>query len=78
MENRESHREVIQTAADLVVTTVNKAAHMAASAEAGGIVISSTARDLIGSMDGVSERESRIIALKGLDGTHQVISMAWA
>lgn len=70
--------EVRRTADDLFGLTVNKAARIAAATEAGGITISSTTRDLVGSMDGVTMGDSRTVALKGMAGTHQIVSVEWA
>lgn len=69
--------EVQRTADDLLGLTVNKAARVAAAADADGIMISSTTRDLIGSMDGVAMGDARTVALKGLSGTHQIVPIAW-
>jgi len=64
--------EVIRTADDLLGLTVNKAARVAAAADAGGIMISSTTRDLVGSMEGIRMGESKIVVLKGLSDAHQI------
>ncbi len=69
--------EVIHTGEDLFGLTVNKAARVAAAADAGGIMISSTTRDLVGSMPGVRMAEPKTVALKGLSGSHQVFPVAW-
>lgn len=70
--------EVTRTADDLYGLTVNKAARIAAATEAGGISISSTTKDLVGSMEGVSIGEIRTVALKGMAETHQLVSVEWA
>jgi len=44
-------REVMRTADDLLGLTVNKAARIAAAAPAAGVMLSSTTRDMVGSMD---------------------------
>jgi len=69
--------EVIRTADDLLGLTVNKAARIAAAASAGGIMASSTTRDLIGSMDGIQVGEPKIVVLKGLSDVHQIIPIDW-
>lgn len=69
--------EVMRTAGDLLGVTVNKAARVAAAAGAGEIKISSTTRDLVGSMDGIRIGEPETVALRGLSGTHQVVLINW-
>jgi class 3 adenylate cyclase len=69
--------EVIRTAGDLLGLTVNKAARVAAATDAGGIMISSTTRDLVGPLEGIRMGEPRIVALKGLSDTHQIIPLEW-
>lgn len=69
--------EVIRTADDLFGLTVNKAARVASAADSGMIMVSSTTRDLVGSLDGIKMGEPRIVALKGLSDTHQIIPIAW-
>jgi class 3 adenylate cyclase/ketosteroid isomerase-like protein len=69
--------EVIRTDNDLYGVTVNKAARVAASAGPGEIMVSSTTKDLIGSMDGIRLGESRLVALKGLPDTHQIVPVEW-
>lgn len=65
--------EVMRTADDLLGLTVNKAARVASAAPANGIMLSSTSRDLVGSMDGLHFGEPQIVALKGLSNTHQIV-----
>lgn len=65
--------EVMRTGDDLLGLTVNKAARVASAAPANGIMLSSTTRDLIGSMDGLRFGEPQIVALKGLSSTHQIV-----
>ena len=69
--------EVQRTADDLFGLTVNKAARVAAASDADGIMISSTTRDLIGSLDGVEMGDPRTVALKGLSDTHQIVPISW-
>ncbi len=69
--------EVIRTANDLFGVTVNKAARVASAADSGTILISSTTRDLIGSLEGIRMGEPRIVALKGLSDTHQIVPIEW-
>jgi adenylate cyclase len=65
--------EVVRTDRDLFGVTVNKAARIASAAGAGQIMVSSTTRDLVGSMEGLTFGQPISAALKGLDGTHQMI-----
>ena len=58
--------EVIRTANDLLGLTVNKAARVASAATGGGIMVSSTTRELVGQMEGVRIGEPKIVRLKGL------------
>jgi class 3 adenylate cyclase len=69
--------EVIRTADDVFGLTVNKAARLAAAAGPGGIMASSTTRDLVGSIPDVEMAEPQIVALKGLTGTHQIVPILW-
>lgn len=69
--------EVKRTAGDLFGLTVNKAARVAAATAAGGVMISSTTKDLIGSMDGVVMGEGRTVVLKGISGEHQIVPIEW-
>jgi adenylate cyclase len=69
--------EVIHAADDLLGLTVNKAARIAAAAEGGGIMVSSTTRDLAGSLDGVRIGEPKIVVLKGLLDVHQITPIEW-
>jgi class 3 adenylate cyclase len=69
--------EVIRTASDLLGLTVNKAARVAAAAEPGSIMLSSTTRDLVGSLDGIKMGEPTIVALKGLSDSHQIVPIEW-
>lgn len=67
--------EVMRATDDLFGLTVNKAARVAAAAQAGSILITSTTKDMIGSMGGVAFGEPQSVALKGLSGTHQVFPL---
>ncbi len=69
--------EVMRTADDLLGLTVNKAARVAAAAPAAGIMLSSTTREMIGSMDDLHFGEPQIVALKGLSATHQIVPIDW-
>lgn len=69
--------EVVRTADDLFGLTVNKAARVAAAAHGGGIMVSSTTRDLVGFMDGIRIDEPKIVALKGLSDTHLISPIEW-
>ena len=65
--------EVLHAADDFLGLTVNKAARVAAAAPAAGIMLSSTTKDMVGSMDNLRFGQPQIVALKGLSGTHQII-----
>ena len=69
--------EVIRTADDLFGVTVNKAARVASAADSGTIMISSTTRDLVGSLEGIGMGEPKVVALKGLSDTHQIVPIEW-
>ncbi|MGD2061255.1 MAG: adenylate/guanylate cyclase domain-containing protein [Acidimicrobiia bacterium] len=69
--------EVQRTGTDLMGLTVNKAARVASATGGGEIMISSTTRDLIGSMDGFETGEAKTVALKGMSGTHQILPVLW-
>lgn len=69
--------EVIRTSDDLLGLTVNKAARVASAAVGGAIMVSSTTRELVGSMDGIRMGETKLITLKGLADAHQVTLIEW-
>ena len=69
--------EVIRTANDLLGLTVNKAARVASAATGGGILVSSTTRDLVGEMEDVRIGEPRIVRLKGISDVHEVAPVEW-
>lgn len=69
--------EVIRTADDLLGLTVNKAARVASAASSGGILVSSTTRDLAGPMEGVRIGEPKIVRLKGISDVHEVAPVEW-
>ena len=66
---------VVRTEEDLLGLTVNKAARVAAAAEGGSVLVSSTTKDLVGSLDGVRFGQPKSVSLKGLEGTHQVVTL---
>lgn len=65
--------EVVRAGDDFLGITVNKAARVAASADADEIMLSATTRDLVGSMSGLRYGEPRMVALKGLAGVDQIV-----
>jgi class 3 adenylate cyclase len=69
--------EVMRTENDLLGLTVNKAARVASAAAEGQIMISSTTRDLVGSMEGAAIGEPMTVTLKGISGTHHIVPVAW-
>ena len=68
--------DVIHTEGDYLGSTVNKAARVAAAAEAGQILVSSTTADLVSSSE-FEFGESVTVELKGLAGTHQLRPLIW-
>lgn len=69
--------DIIRTESDLFGVTVNKAARVASAAGPGQIMVSSTTRDLMGTVDGVHPGETRIVTLKGLSDAHQITTLEW-
>lgn len=65
---------VVRSEDDLLGITVNKAARVAAAAEGGAVLVSSTTRDLAGSINGVTFGPPSNVTLKGLEGAHQVMN----
>ncbi len=70
--------EVQRTGTDFLGLTVNKAARVASATGGGQIMISTTTKDLIGSMDGLDTGEPQTVALKGMSGTHQILPVLWS
>ena len=70
--------EAVRTDGDILGTTVNKAARIAAAAEPGQIILSSTTADLIGTIYGVTLSEPRNVAIRGLPGQHQIVPIEWS
>lgn len=69
--------DVMQTDGDYLGSTVAKAARVAAAAEGGQILVSSTTAGLVSASE--FEFGSPItVELKGLDGTHQLQPLAWS
>jgi class 3 adenylate cyclase len=69
--------EVMLTENDLLGMTVNKAARVASAATGSQIMISSTTRDLVGSMEGATMGEPMTVTLKGISGSHQIVPVFW-
>ena len=65
--------EVVRTADDLLGITVNKAARIAAAADGGQALISSTVKDLTGVVPDIKFGRPKVVALKGFRDTHQLI-----
>lgn len=70
--------DIIRTASDMLGVTVNKAARVASAAGPGQIMVSSTTRDLMGTIDEVRVGETRIVTLKGLSDAHQITALTWS
>lgn len=67
--------EVVREAGDLLGVTVNKAARVASIAEGGEILASSIVEELIGTGEGLFFGPRRVVSLKGLSGSHSVVSV---
>ncbi len=50
---------------------------VAAVADVGEIMISSTTRDLVGPIEGTRMAEPEVVAPKGLSNTHQIVAVEW-
>lgn len=68
---------VVHSEDDLLGVTVNKAARVAAASDGGAVLVSATTKDLVGSLEGIRFGPPRSLSLKGLEGTHQVVSLEW-
>ncbi len=68
---------LMSTEHDLLRLTVDKAARVAAVTDVGEIMISSTTRDLVGSIEGTRMAEPEVVAPKGLSNTHQIVAVEW-
>lgn len=69
--------DVVRSKGDVLGLTVNKAARVAATADGGTIMVSSTVIDLVGSLQEVEFGDPVTVALKGLSGTHQLVPIEW-
>jgi class 3 adenylate cyclase len=67
--------EVVRSEGDLLGITVNKAARVASIAKGGQVLISSLVAELVGTMAGVALGAPEAVTLKGLSGTHTVVSV---
>ena len=65
--------DVVRTGDDVVGTTVNKAARVAAAAAGGQVVVSSVVRELIGAAPEFEFGEPFLVELKGLEGPHELV-----
>jgi class 3 adenylate cyclase len=64
--------DVRHTGGDVIGTTVNKAARVAAAAAGGQVVVSSIVHELSGAPDEFGFEEPFLAELKGLPGTHEL------
>lgn len=69
--------DVVQTKDDYVGATVAKAARVAAAADGGQILVSSTTAGMVNSSE-FEFGEPITVELKGLAGTHQLYPLAWS
>ncbi len=69
--------DVVQADDDYVGATVAKAARVAAAADGGQILVSSTTAGMVNPTDFHFETPITV-ALKGLEGTHQLRPLAWS
>lgn len=67
--------EVIRQEGDLLGITVNKAARVASVAGADQILVSALVAELVGPMDGMAFGPSATVTLKGLSGTHTLVTI---
>jgi len=67
--------EVIRQEGDLLGITVNKAARVASIAGADQVLVSALVAELVGSMDGITFGPSQSVTLKGLSGTHTLLTV---
>lgn len=67
--------EVIRREGDLLGVTVNKAARVASRAGANQVLVSTLVAELVGSMEGIRFGASETVTLKGLAGTHTLVSI---
>ena len=68
--------EVLRSGSDYVGLTVSKAARVAAAAQGGQVLVSSTTVDLLNTVEFTFD-EAIIANLKGIDGTHLLLPLRW-
>lgn len=68
--------EVLRSGSDYVGLTVSKAARVAAAAQGGQVLVSSTTVDLLNTVEFTFD-EAIIADLKGIDGTHLLLPLRW-
>jgi len=68
--------EVLSSGSDYVGLTVSKAARVAAAAQGGQVLVSSTTVDLLNTVEFTFD-EAIIADLKGIDGTHLLLPLRW-
>lgn len=68
--------DVVQSKGDYLGLTVNKAARVAAAAEPGQILVTSTTAGLVNSSD-FEFGDAMVVELKGLRGVHEVRPLVW-
>ena len=65
--------DVMRSGDDVIGTTVNKAARVAAAAAGGQVVVSSVVRELVGATDEFSFGDPVLVELRGIPGVHELV-----
>ncbi len=69
--------EVLVTGEDYLGRAVNKAARIASAATGGQIYVSNAVAALLDDDPEFAFGESSRVVLKGLDGSHEIVPLAW-
>lgn len=70
--------DVVRTDSDVMGFAVNKAARVASAASGGQIVVSSVVRELVGYDPALRFEGSFFAELRGIEGVHELVPVAWA